>query len=162
MRNQFSFGIHQVKILGNAFTIKRAVDILMMEDHREISNNVFKVQTFDPIIDQLPSGATWIEVRLQEDLAVWCVLKTPNRQIAWANACFQMRQYRKAAQYSDWEHGAGAWWLGSNPTKSHMNLGRLCSHSVPQFSALSYENFNRTYFLVLWYKASISVQLLNV
>lgn len=43
-----------------------------------------------------------------------------------------------------------------------MNLGRLCSHSVPQFSALSYENFNRTYFLVLWYKASISVQLLNV
>ena len=76
MRNQFSFGIHQVKILGNAFIIKRAVDILLMEDHREISNNLFKVQTFDPIIDQLPSGATWIEVRLQEDLAVWCVLKT--------------------------------------------------------------------------------------
>lgn len=57
-KDQIFFLYPSGQILGNAFTTKRAADMLLAEEHRKISDNLLTVQTFDPIIHQLLSRAS--------------------------------------------------------------------------------------------------------
>ena len=83
---------------GNWIKIKTAVDILLQKI-REMSHYLFTAYMFDPIVRHLQSKAPWIRVWLQKGLTLWVALTTVQ-----ANACIEMRHYRKVVDWSDQEH----------------------------------------------------------
>lgn len=128
---------------GKWIKIKTAVDILLQKI-REMSHYLFIAYMFDPIVRHPQSKAPWIWVWLQKGLTLWVALTTVQ-----ANACIEMRHYRKVVDWSDQERRV--WCIGSELKdfwKAARTWGSSIDPSGPPIPSLNVEMLIMAYVML--------------